>query len=84
MKLKPLHARWLIKLYNMITTREGKQVIKIGWEAAANMEVIEISSKNLPSLDPFRDTSPINDEVHFKICDSFPGSEIEFVNERDE
>ena len=53
-------------------------------EAAAITEAIEISSKNLPSLDPFRDISPINKEVHFKISDSFPGSENGFVNEQDE
>ena len=67
-----------------MTTGEGKQVIKSGWEAAGITETIEIGSKNLPSLDPFQDISPINDEVHFEICHSFPGSENEFVNERDE
>ena len=67
-----------------MTTGEEKQVINSGWEAAGITEVIEIGSKNLPSLDPFRDISRINDEVHFEICDSFPGSENGFVNERDE
>ena len=82
--MKPLHARWLIKLYNTMTTGEGKQVIKIGWEAAGITEAIKISSKNLPSVDPFRNISPINDKIHFEICDSFPGSENRFVNEWDE
>ena len=82
--MKPLHARWLIKLYNMMTTGEGKQVIKSGWEAAGITEAIEIGSKNLPSLDPFCDISPINNEVHFKIFDSFLGSENGFINEWDE
>ena len=67
-----------------MTTGEGKQVIKSGREAAGTTEAIEIGSKNLPSLDPFRDISPINDEVHFEIWDSFLGSENGFVNERDE
>ena len=37
-------------------------------------------------MDPFRDISPMNDyeEVQFEICESFPGSENGFVNERDE
>ena len=64
-----------------MTTGEGKQVIKSGWQAAGITEAIEIGSKNLPSLDPFHDISPINDEVHFETCDSFPGSENKFVNE---
>ena len=34
-----------------MTTREGKQVIKSGWEAVGIAEAIEIGSKNLQSLD---------------------------------
>ena len=75
--MKPLHARWLIKLYNMMTTGEGKQVIKSGWEAAGITEAIEIGSKNLPSLDPSRDISPINDEVHFAIVIPFQDQETD-------
>ena len=82
--MKPLHVRWLIKLYNTMTTGEGKQAIKSGWEAEGITEAIEIGSKNLPSLDPFRDIPPINGEVHFEICDRFPGSKNGFVNERGE
>ena len=67
-----------------MATKEGKQIIKSGWEAAGITEAIEIGSKNLPSLDPFRDISPINNEVHLEICNSFPGSENGFVNEWDE
>ena len=67
-----------------MTTGEGKQVIKSGWETAGITEAVEIGPKNLPSLDPFRGISPINYKVHFEICDSFPGSENGFVNERDE
>ena len=80
--MKSLHAQWLIKFYNTMTTGEGKQVIKSGWEVAGITEAIEIGSKNLPSIDPFQDISAINDKVHFKICDSFSGSENGFVNEQ--
>ena len=29
--MKPLHARWLIELFNIITTNQGKNVIISGW-----------------------------------------------------
>ena len=34
--IKLLHARWLIELYNTMTTEEGKEVIISGWEAGIN------------------------------------------------
>ena len=32
--IKPLHATWLINLYNHLTSREGKRHIAKGWEKA--------------------------------------------------
>ena len=29
--MKPLHARWLIELFNIMTTDQGKNVIINGW-----------------------------------------------------
>ena len=32
--LKPLHAQWLVKMYNFFTTERGKGVISKGWKKA--------------------------------------------------
>ena len=34
--LKPLHADWLLKLYNEMTKFEGTEVILSGWKAAGD------------------------------------------------
>ena len=32
--MKPLHGRWLIALYNYMTTSKGRDIIKKGWKKA--------------------------------------------------
>ena len=47
--LKPLHAKWIVKLYNNMTTPKGKDVIANEWKA------IERGKNDFGDLDPFSD-----------------------------
>ena len=40
--MKPLHAKWLIEMYNVMTSEQGKDVIVSGWEASGICEAIKI------------------------------------------
>ena len=33
-RLKPLHAEWLVELFNHMTTSQGKEIIMSGWKAS--------------------------------------------------
>ena len=58
--LKPLHAAWLIELYNHMTSAAGKAVSLKGWEVAGITGAIEKGSSGLPPLDPFHDIDPLS------------------------
>ncbi len=60
--LKPLHAKWLIELYNHLTSPDGKAVCLKGWVVTGITDAIDMTSANLPSLDPFADIDPLNIE----------------------
>ena len=61
--LKPLHASWLIELYDALTSESGRGVILAGWRQAGILDAIRSGSQNLASLDPFSDL----DGVDFNI-----------------
>ena len=87
--MKPLHAKWLIEMYNVMTSEQGKDVIVSDWEASGICEAIKIGLLELPSLDPFKDISPIVDgSIDFWSFQSsatiFPGCENLNVNSRNE
>ena len=50
---EPLHAEWLVELFNHMTTSQGKEIIMKGWKASRTIEVIKEGSARLSSLDPF-------------------------------
>ena len=53
--LKPLHASWLIDMYNKLTSETGREVVLAGWRQAGIIDACEAGSRELPSLDPFHD-----------------------------
>ena len=61
-RLKPLHAEWLVELYNQMKTKEGKDIMS-GWKSAGIPVAIRTGSANLESLDPFSDIDPLISEV---------------------
>ena len=52
--IKPLHAGWLVALYDYLTSVEGGRSIFKGWEKAGVKEIVN-SDKPLPPVDPFEE-----------------------------
>ena len=53
MSLKPLHAQWLISMYNHLTSTDaGASIIVKGWKKSGICGVLDGSSE-IPSEDPF-------------------------------
>ena len=50
--MKPLQAKWIIKLYDEMVG-SGKNVILKGWKKSEITDGIKIRSSKIPSLDPF-------------------------------
>ena len=67
--LKPLHAVWIMELYDLMTSDQGKSVIKNGWKASSVTGVIESRLATLPSIDPFADIDPLITRSAFSIFD---------------
>ena len=49
--LKPIHANWLVEMYNFFSTSEGKGYILKDWEKAGITSVVS-GAEILPPLDP--------------------------------
>ena len=56
--LKSLHAKWLLELFNHMTSEEGRQVNVKGWEVSGILGAVE---KGITGLDPFDDIDPLSD-----------------------
>ena len=53
--LKPLHAKWIMELYNYLTSAEMRGIVLDGWRRAGILDAVENGEKHLPPLDPFHD-----------------------------
>ena len=58
--LKPLHASWLIELFDHMTSAAGKAVSLKGWEVADITDAVKKGTSGLPSLDLFHDFDPLS------------------------
>ena len=77
-RLKPLHAEWLVELFNHMTTSQGKEIIMSAWKASGRIEAIKKGSARLPSLDSFNDLDPLLTEspnteyiIHLTVMETF-------------
>ena len=59
--MKPIHAHWMVELYNHMTTSDGKKNIISGWRAAGIQDAVKLGLNSLPSIDPFNDLDPMLD-----------------------
>ena len=50
--LKPIHATWIVSMYNHLSSSEGRQSIAKGQKKAGVTDVVS-GSKKLPPKDPF-------------------------------
>ena len=51
--IKPLHAQWLVNMYNFCTTDKGANIISRGWKKAGIAGLLD-GSIELPYEDPFQ------------------------------
>ena len=58
--LKPRHAKWLIDLYNYMTSPDDQAVLLKGWKVAGITEAVQKGLNGLSSLDPFHDIDPLS------------------------
>ena len=66
--VKPHHTKWLIEMYNHMTSSEGRDVCLKGWKVAGILDATEKGLDGLQNLDPFHDIDPL------ATSDSFGGS----------
>ena len=52
--LKPLHAQWMVNMFNFFTTDKGKEVITKGWKRSGITSVLD-GTLFLPIEDPFEE-----------------------------
>ena len=57
--IKPLHASWLVDLYNHMTSGAAKDLIGSGWASSGIKDAINLGLDSLPSIDPFHDIAPV-------------------------
>ena len=51
--MKPLHAQWLVDMYNYFTTERGQQIIMAGWAKSSMLGLIDGTVTDVPPADPF-------------------------------
>ena len=44
--IKPLHAQWLVNLYNFFTTTEGRSIVVKGWKKAESLVLWTVSQSS--------------------------------------
>ena len=52
--LKPIHATWIVSMYNHLSSSEGRQSIAKGWKKDGVTDVVS-GPKKRPPEDPFED-----------------------------
>ena len=78
--LKRLQAKWIIKLYDEMTS-SGKEVILKGWERAGITDGIEMGSSKLPTLDPFHELDPlVRNEEEYDIGEAITNSKDQLAD----
>ena len=48
--LKPRHAKVMTNLYDHLQSHKGKEIIKVGWKAAAITDILQNSRQNNENL----------------------------------
>ena len=57
--VKPLHAKWLIEIYNHMTSSEGRDVCFKDCKVTGILDATEKGLDELQNLDPFHDIDPL-------------------------
>ena len=83
--MKPLHATWLIDLYNELTSPRAKDVIIAGWKKSGTWDALKLGSRGLPSIDPFKEIEPMDSDyiVQIEIDPVAKDNEHDFNTEKE-
>ena len=68
--MKPLHAKWVIDVFNQLSLFEGKKVILAGWKASGISDALErgLAGFSGSFVDPYYEIDPFDQgKVHFSI-----------------
>ena len=81
--MKPLRAKWIMNLYDEVTSENKKEILLNGWRAAEILDAMEMGSTKLKCLDPFDDIDPLGgDSISFEDDIQFPKEGNPDVNEQ--
>ena len=80
--IEPLHAKWIIKLYDEITSEKGKEIVLRDWKATGILDAVEMGSPKRKCLDRFNNIVPLGgDSISFEDDFQFPEEGNPDVNE---
>ena len=59
--IKPLHAKWIMEVYNHMTSAAGKPICLKGWQVSGISEAVCKGLKEMAHIDPFHDIDPLTE-----------------------
>ena len=80
--MKPLHAKWVIDVFNQLSSFEGKKVILAGWKASGISDALErgLAGFSGSFVDAYDKIDPFDQgEVHFNITSEVNCASEEYV-----
>ena len=82
--MNPLHAKWLIDLYNELTSPRAKDVIIRGWKKSGICDALKLELRGLPSIDPFKEIEPMDSDyiAQIEIDPAAKDNEYDFTTEK--
>ena len=81
--VKPLHAKWILEVYNHMTSVEGKKVCLKGWEVAGISDAVRKGLNGMAHIDPFHDIDPLA-KTSFESEDSLEYEQEMYINDIEE
>ena len=84
--MKPLHVKWVINVFNQLSSFEGKKVILDRWKALGILDALGrgLAGFSVSFVDPYYEIDPFEQrEVHFNITSEVNcASEVHVEKER--
>ena len=80
--MKPFHAKWLIDVFNQLSSFKGKKVILAGWKASGISDAVErgLAGFSGSFVDLYYEINPFDQgEVHFNITSEVNCGSDEYV-----
>ena len=78
--VKLLHAKWILQVYNHMTSAEGKKVCLKGWDNAGISDAVRKGLKGMAHIDPFHDIDSLA-ETLFEREDSLEYEREMYIND---